>query len=373
MAALDDDKLSRQIAAQEARVRDQRQRLVWIGLTVGTYALDTLLLVLFAATGTVSGWLAVGYGGGALAAAAAGYALYRSGLNLKLRDPSAAAPLIGVAVALQLGVVAAAPQIAFPWLANLFTVFAFGMLWLTVRQSVAVWSIAAAATAVLFAASGARLGLPASSAAELALVWLCFTAILGRCLVLSMYASEMRNKLASSRSRLKASLAEIEELVSHDELTRTFNRRALMGRLEQERIRAERGGAGFSVALLDIDHFKQVNDTYGHAAGDAVLKAFAATVHATMRATDVFGRYGGEEFLMLLTDTGPADAVRAVERVRGAIAARAWTDIAPQARITVSIGVASFQRGETTGDVLRRADVALYRAKDSGRNVSVSA
>jgi diguanylate cyclase (GGDEF)-like protein len=142
----------------------------------------------------------------------------------------------------------------------------------------------------------------------------------------------------------------------------------MMARLEQERGAAERTGTGFAVAMLDLDHFKQVNDSLGHAAGDAVLKAFVRVVHATMRETDVFCRYGGEEFLMLLTDTDLPAAATAVERVRLAVAAHGWSAVAPGLSLTVSAGVAGWRKGEPLEPLLNRADGALYRAKRNGRN-----
>jgi len=146
-------------------------------------------------------------------------------------------------------------------------------------------------------------------------VWLYFSLILGRCLLLSVNANRMRTRLADSRRKLAASLEQVQQLASHDELTGTLNRRSLMAALERERSRTERSGAPFSITMIDLDHFKRVNDTHGHATGDEVLRAFAATVNGTMRATDIFGRYGGEEFLMILFDTTPALALKAMERM----------------------------------------------------------
>jgi diguanylate cyclase (GGDEF)-like protein len=163
----------------------------------------------------------------------------------------------------------------------------------------------------------------------------------------------------------------VQRLASRDELTRALNRRALIAALERERSRAERSGTPFCIAMIDLDHFKVVNDTFGHAAGDAVLRAVADTVHETMRATDVFGRYGGEEFLLILVGTPPQTALEAVERVRLAVAARDWRAIVPDARVTMSAGIAGFRKGETVEQLLHRADLALYQAKHTGRNRTV--
>jgi len=360
------------IRESNSRDRGQRQRMVWFGMTAASYAVDTLFLALFALAGTISGTIAPAYGAAAAAISAGTYAVTASGWNLKRPDPSLVAPLSFLGIAMQLGVVLAAPQIAFPFLANLFTVFAFGMIWLPLRDSVMVWTLGITGTATVFYAVQGRIGVPVSSAFELTLVWLYFSLILGRCLLLSVNANEMRARLASSRRKLTASLEQVQQLASEDELTGTLNRRSLMAALERERSRAERSGAPFSIAMIDLDHFKRINDTHGHAVGDDVLRALAATVHDTMRATDVFGRYGGEEFLMILIGDAPALALKVMERIRAAVAAKNWSSIAPDLSVTLSAGIASHRKGETIEQLMHRADLALYQAKDAGRNTIIA-
>jgi diguanylate cyclase (GGDEF)-like protein len=360
------------IRARKSRDRAQRQRLVWTRMTAASYAVDTLFLALFAVAGTIPGTIAPVYGAAAAAISGGVYAVTASGRNLKLRDPSLIELTMILGIAMQLGIVLAAPQVAFPFVANLFTVFSFGMIWLSLRDSLAVWSLGIAGTATVFYAVHGRIGVPTSSTFELTLVWLYFSLILGRCLLLSVNANQMRAHLANSGRKLAASLEQMRQLASHDELTGTLNRRALMAALERERSRAERSGAPFSIAMIDLDHFKRVNDTYGHGAGDEVLRALAATVHDTMRTTDVFGRYGGEEFLIILVGAPHALALEAMERIRAAVAAKNWSSIAPELSVTLSAGIASHRKGETIEQLMHRADMALYQAKDAGRNVIIA-
>ena len=348
--------------------REQRERLQWVGFTAASYALDALFLALYWLAGTVPLAVPLAYAAAAAVHLGANHAAYASGWNLRFRDPSLTAPLVLAGVAVQLGLVALAPQIAFPFIANIFTVFAFGAIWMSLRASVAVWALTLAACGAVLWALGARVAVPAASPAELALTWLCFGLILGRCLLLSVYANALRAKVAEGRRRLAASLEQIQELVHFDELTRALNRRSLLARLEQETGRARRTGVPFSVALLDVDHFKAVNDTYGHAVGDEVLKSFAHTVGATMRESDVFGRYGGEEFLLLLMVADPQAAYAPLERIRLAVALHDWDAVAPGLELTTSIGVAGLRPEETVAQLLRRADEALYEAKAAGRN-----
>lgn len=365
---LGEEKLEKAIRSAHTRGRDQKRRLLWTMATAASYAVDTLFLGLFMVAGTIPGTVPLAYGVGAAAICAATYAVTVSGLNLRARDPSLTVPLTAVAVAMQLAVVAMAPQIAFPYLANLFTVFAFGMIWMSLRQSVAVWSFGAVAIGLAMLAVGERLAVPVATPFERALVWLYFSLILGRCLLLSVQANDLRRRLAEGRGKLATSLEQMRQLASHDELTKALNRRSLMAHLEQERSRAERGGRPFSVALFDLDHFKAVNDTYGHSVGDEVLRKFAAVATAGMRDSDIFGRYGGEEFMLILAGTPASAAGPALERVRGATAAKDWGAIAAGLAVTVSAGVAGYRRDETVAQLIGRADAALYEAKHAGRD-----
>ena len=120
--------------------------------------------------------------------------------------------------------------------------------------------------------------------------------------------------------------------------------------------------------MLDLDHFKNVNDTYGHAAGDKMLKAFVQVAQQDLRKIDYFGRYGGEEFLLIMSDTRLNGACATAERLRSSVAAARFNDIDPKLIQTVSIGIAEFRRGESVDQIQLRADKAMYKAKANGRN-----
>jgi diguanylate cyclase (GGDEF)-like protein len=164
--------------------------------------------------------------------------------------------------------------------------------------------------------------------------------------------------------------AELQRLARFDELTRVYNRRYVLSRLTQELLRARRYGSPLCVLLLDLDHFKHVNDTYGHIVGDEVLATVASILRHTIRATDIPGRYGGEEFCIVLTETDLEGGGGVAERLRRRIAAEEFPAANDRVfRVTCSIGVAQF--GTHTEDVmtfLDCADRALYQAKTSGRN-----
>jgi diguanylate cyclase (GGDEF)-like protein len=181
-------------------------------------------------------------------------------------------------------------------------------------------------------------------------------------------------ELTKSRGfvKLEQALKTINELAIRDELTGTHNRRYLLGLIEKEKDRSDRSGHSFSLCLLDIDFFKRINDTYGHAAGDTVLRQFCHAVQQHVRATDSFGRYGGEEFLLMLPETPAVDALVLAERVRQAVEKLRCVDGGSEIALTVSIGVAEFRPGEQITQTVGRADEALYLAKSSGRNRVIS-
>ncbi|MDF1485302.1 diguanylate cyclase [Ramlibacter sp. H39-3-26] len=156
-----------------------------------------------------------------------------------------------------------------------------------------------------------------------------------------------------------------EQLATHDALTGALSRRALLDACAEELERSRRRGHAMALLLLDLDHFKAVNDTYGHQTGDRVLAGFARRVRDTLRIQDRFGRYGGEEFVALLPETDLPAAQVAAERIRQRVSMPSPS----LPRCTVSIGLATLQGpGDGIDAMLARADHALYRAKHSGRN-----
>jgi diguanylate cyclase (GGDEF)-like protein len=161
----------------------------------------------------------------------------------------------------------------------------------------------------------------------------------------------------------EALIAENEKLARSDALTGLPNRRALDDQLPREMARALRAGSPLCLAIIDIDHFKAYNDTYGHLAGDKVLRDCAAVWDEALRGEDTILRFGGEEFLVVLPDCGPADATEILERLRAAT---------PEGQ-TCSAGLAVWMPGESVDELVARADKALYEAKESGRDRLVSA
>ena len=157
----------------------------------------------------------------------------------------------------------------------------------------------------------------------------------------------------------------LREYAERDALTGLYNRRKFYEALEQERERAERYSRALSLVMFDIDHFKNVNDTYGHAVGDQVLKTTALVVTENIRRADILGRIGGEEFAVLAAETTTENAVALAQKIRCAVETTEHDHVG---RITISLGVSTYDRGLSLDEFVRRSDEALYEAKNSGRN-----
>lgn len=163
----------------------------------------------------------------------------------------------------------------------------------------------------------------------------------------------------------------LHEASISDELTGLRNRRFLMSRFHEEYERARRHATEIGLLMLDLDHFKSINDNYGHPFGDLVLKSVAETISKAMREYDIAARYGGEEFAVLVSETKRQDLLALADRIREQLENQDVSDADITIRVTVSIGVTSLEEDDTPETLLKRADKALYQAKHEGRNRTV--
>jgi diguanylate cyclase (GGDEF)-like protein len=191
-----------------------------------------------------------------------------------------------------------------------------------------------------------------------------------RRLALTGQLQKVRGDLEETNVALRSTLAAAEMLAARDQLTGLCNRRNFDQRMEAAIARATRHGGAFSLLMLDIDHFKNINDYYGHATGDDVLRRFGEVLSERLRPYDVAARWGGEEFVVLADGATLDNARMLAEQIRESVAS---TPFSPVPRVTVSIGIADYLQGESGDDLLRRADKALYGAKRNGRNRVIAA
>lgn len=181
------------------------------------------------------------------------------------------------------------------------------------------------------------------------------------------HVAKLRTRLVAQKQELQHALSMLHEVATRDELTGLYNRRHMMQLMEQQVKRQHRSGEGFCLALIDLDHFKQVNDHFGHQTGDMVLKAFADAVGKELRQTDVLARWGGEEFLLMLTapDPGLQGAQASLARFQAALRQLV---VGNGIRVTFSAGLTEHPIGEPLHETLERADHGLYAAKANGRD-----
>ncbi len=165
--------------------------------------------------------------------------------------------------------------------------------------------------------------------------------------------------------RLDETLEKVRQLSVTDELTKIFNRKKFDEVLHEQTVKFKRYSRPLSLIMFDIDHFKNINDTYGHDAGDDILKEVVSTVKPLIREADLFARWGGEEFMILTPDTGKSGACEFAERIRVKISGKDFTKVSS---LTCSFGVSTFLHTDTLDDFLKRVDTALYNAKKGGRN-----
>ena len=176
---------------------------------------------------------------------------------------------------------------------------------------------------------------------------------------------ETQNRLAEAHAQLSLKNRELEKLSTTDSLTKLYNRLKIDELLEKTLYSAVRYGRVFSLIMIDIDHFKKVNDTFGHLVGDKALLQLTDILMAHIRKTDHVGRWGGEEFLIISEDTDLKGAELMAEKLRTAVSRSTFPDIGS---LTISLGVTSYQEGDSRITMIQRVDTALYRAKESGRN-----
>lgn len=205
--------------------------------------------------------------------------------------------------------------------------------------------------------------------------WFWFVLVISAIAITASSVHWRIRALENTRKRLQKMVREqtqeLETLALQDALTGLANRRAFDQRLSEEVRRGKRHETSLTIGLLDLDHFKAINDRYLHTGGDQILKQIASLIEATVRDIDVVARWGGEEFAVILPHTNVYEARRILERVRIAVEEAQFIDFDRDAHVTVSIGIAELQREETAEELLIRADRALYHAKGDGRNCLV--
>ena len=348
---------------------DPRRRtlvgMALLALTLMAASAAVMLLVAHSSTTVdqtaLQWWAALSVGGLVVMTA-----FIRSGETARLRDPSLTIPQMVWTITSGAVAYVLAGDARGLVLSVLAMILFFGTFGLTVAEviGIGVYALLAFASAI---GVSSRFNANASGYLDTAYA-LMVLIVLSGCIALNLRIQRIRAKLQQQREALAQALEVNRELATRDELTGLINRRAMLDLMALEHSRSLRSGRPLLLAQLDIDHFKPINDQHGHATGDRALQAFAGTVRASVRDTDVLARWGGEEFVLMLTDTSADQARGLLERIRQAVQVLEIAHSAGSLQLTVSIGLAQHLPGDTVEHTLERADQALYRAKALGRN-----
>ncbi|HWU97796.1 MAG TPA: GGDEF domain-containing protein [Oxalicibacterium sp.] len=290
------------------------------------------------------------------------YLSFATGLNLKTRTQNLRIPLTLSAIGIMLTIGYIAPVTQILLTPFLFLTMAFVMHRVSPKEM--LWmslAVLGAYALVVFAHFRERgdtqlLMLECALLLALALTLPSFAMLAGRV-----------QRLHSALFQANRKIRDIEQDAQRDALLGCYNRRYIVAALEQQKRMADETGAPLCLAVIDLDHFKRVNDEAGHLGGDEVLRSFAGIAERNVRQRDIFGRYGGEEFLLVLPETSLLAALNIAERIRAQVEQHEWS-AKLQNRVTVSIGLTQHIPGESVLDLFSRTDTAMYMAKQGGRN-----
>jgi diguanylate cyclase (GGDEF)-like protein len=355
--------------APERGERRRTQQFQMLAATYASYCIDSgLLYVLF--LDRAVGWNAplLDFLGGSFICGTA-FLVFKSGRSQRLADPYFAGPQTIMSLALQLTIALIAPAVALLILPIIFIVFAFAALRLRPNTVFMMWGTVSVGIVILLTISRDTVGMPHGDVLQAVVSGLWLSLILGRCAFVGLYGAQVRQQLGVRNRQLTVAQDHLETLANRDGLTGALNRRAIWNLLLAHLARPLDPNQRVAVILADLDHFKDINDRYGHLIGDTVLRRFVLLTGFALRGSDRVGRYGGEEFLIVLASVGDANApIVVAERIRETVVADAWESIAASLRVTASLGVAIAEPGESAEDLVARADAAMYKAKSAGRN-----
>ena len=352
------------------RRESRRAYRVFIVLMVGVnYLIDTSILYLFYLNSTTELRVVLFYG-----LAAAGHVLLFStlawsGFSERFSDSHLTFWQMFYAIIVMFTGIAIAPQLIVYFLAFVFVVFGFAALRISFRYAILSWLLCCLLLAFIVQhIAPVAVVITISTMSEITLSLLVFATVLLRLIGLGYYGTMLRIRSYKQAATLEGRVNIAEKLATHDALTNTYNRRFMIPAIDELTKLCKRKGIPSCVAMIDLDRFKRINDTYGHLVGDTVLKTVADRMLHLIRDTDKLGRYGGEEFILVMPFTSLEDATQIVERIRKEIAKVSWKKIEPTINITISCGITEVTQSDTSQEVIKRADDALIKAKNDGRN-----
>ena len=345
----------------------QRLRLSQAGLAMLLLAAGVAGMHYFVWVGAAHLWPVLAWSAATLAGMVVFFALIRSGFSRRWHEPSLTVPQMVFALtsgAVAYALVGAGRGAVFP---IVMVILMFGMFVATPRQMrwVSVYAVALfGATMALMSMRNPAVYPPAVEIGHFLLVAIMLPAVS----LLAGRLSRIRHRARLQRAELAQAVSRMREHTTRDELTGLVNRRHMQTVMDQEHQRCVRSGQTFCLAVLDLDHFKPINEQHGYAVGDAVLRAVAQEALRQVRGSDVLARWAGDDFVLMLSDTRAALARGGLERLHQRVGALRILHGSMVVGITLSAGLAEHHAGETVAQTLERAERALAEAKAQGRN-----
>ena len=278
-------------------------------------------------------------------------------------------------IAIQLTAMFFAPLVKAYFLGVIFVIFSFGTLRITIKSALFMWlltCVAAGTVLIEFPSILSVATVNPASMQDAVVVGFGFSFLLLRSLLLSYYSTHLRVRMMQHADSLADEVKLVQEIALHDSLTGALNRHAILPLLADQIQLAMRKNTPCVVVMIDIDHFKSVNDNFGHPVGDLVLVHLVSTINAGIRPTDKLSRFGGEEFLLLMPSTNLEEGLDVLERLRNTVEGHDWGASARGLKLTISAGLTDLGAEDSVDTVLRRVDKCLYQAKNSGRNINIA-
>lgn len=343
---------------ERRRARTRRRLLVGGGF-VSLYLFALLVFSVFGAVDRVTLALVCGL---AAAACQVFYTLYSHSKNQKQAEKNLTGPIACCALTVMLIATYLAPESRLIFTSFVFVAIAYGMYYLSRRAMLWLSAVTLMGYAIVIALHHLLRHDAALLKSEL-LGWLVLGLTLPGFVLLAGRVRQLHSALFEAGMRIK----NIEESARRDPLIGCYNRRYMVAALEEQKRHADASGAPLCLAVIDLDNFKRINDEVGHLAGDDVLRTFARIAQENARELDVFGRFGGEEFLLIFPQTALLAALNITERIREKVERHPW-GAELKAPVTISIGLTQYNVGESVLDLFSRTDTAMYLAKRGGRN-----
>ncbi|MES9972108.1 MAG: GGDEF domain-containing protein [Candidatus Thiodiazotropha sp.] len=344
------------------RTRLRLLRVVIVGIIGISYTLDAFLLFLFALTDTIQIHVPIYYGLAGLGHVLIFSALHWSGFSDRFENPHMTQWQMAYSICTVILGLVIAPQISIFFLGHLIVIFTFGALRIRLIELIAAWFVTTIAISLAIVLNqNVVLTLFYGAPTVNLLVIVSFSLFLLRAIALGYYGYTLIIRMFE-KSRL------FENEAAHDVLTGIYNRRNLNAILAEQISLYTRKQIPCSLAIVDVDHFKRINDSFGHMRGDEVLKGLVELLRHQIRKSDKLIRYGGEEFIIVLAATGLSEAEIHLQRIRKKVEGFQCQGLPNDFLLTISAGLTELMPQDQSDDLIARADAALYIAKESGRN-----